>query len=65
MIQFILTNQIFIIFLMHMEIIHSPDSKVTKLKADIERNPTDIPPVEYQDYLNTKEAYSRTTRKNI
>jgi len=50
---------------MHMEIIHSPDSKVTKLKADIERNPTDIPPVEYQDYLNTKEAYSRTTRKNI
>jgi hypothetical protein len=34
-------------------------------KADTEGNPTDVPPVEYQDYLNTKETYSRTTRKNI
>jgi hypothetical protein len=36
-----------------------------KSKADTEENPTDVPPVEYQDYLNTKEAYSRTNRKNI
>jgi len=36
-----------------------------KSKTDTEENPTDIPPVEYQDYLNTKETYSRTTRKNI
>jgi hypothetical protein len=39
--------------------------KQTELKADTERNPTDVQPVEYQDYLNTKETYSRTTRKNI
>jgi hypothetical protein len=25
-----------------------------KSKADTEENPTDVPPVEYQDYLNTK-----------
>ena len=25
-----------------------------KSKADTKENPTDIPPVEYQDYLNTK-----------
>ena len=36
-----------------------------KTQADIEGNPTDVPPVEYQDYLNTKETYSRTTQKNI
>ena len=39
--------------------------KATKLKADIEGNPTDVPPVEYQDYLNIKETYSRITQKNI
>jgi hypothetical protein len=26
-------------------------------KADTEGNPTDIPRVEYQDYLNTKKIY--------
>ena len=26
-------------------------------KVDIEGNPTNIPLVEYQDYLNTKETY--------
>jgi hypothetical protein len=36
-----------------------------KSKADTEENPTDVPPVEYQNYLNKKETYSRTTRKNI
>jgi len=30
-------------------------------KADTEGNPTDDPPVEYQDYLNTKKTYSRMT----
>jgi len=39
--------------------------KQTELKADTKENPTDIPPVEYQDYLNTKKTYSRTTQKNI
>jgi len=34
-------------------------------KADTEGNPTDVPPVEYQDYLNTNETYSRMTQKNI
>jgi hypothetical protein len=34
-------------------------------KADTKRNPTDISPVEYQDFLNTKETYSRMTQKNI
>ena len=34
-------------------------------KADTEGNPTNVPPVEYQDYLNTNETYSRTTWKNI
>jgi hypothetical protein len=32
-------------------------------KADTKGNPTDIPQVEYQDYMNTKEIYSKTTRK--
>jgi hypothetical protein len=50
---------------MHMKIIHSPDSKATKLKADIEENPTDVPPVEYHDYLNINETYLRMTQKNI
>jgi hypothetical protein len=36
-----------------------------KSKADTEENHTDVPPVEYQNYLNTKETYSRTTWKNI
>jgi hypothetical protein len=55
MIQFILTIQIFILFLMHME-----NYPLTRLKseqnskADTERNPTNIPQLEYQDYLNTK-----------
>jgi len=66
MIQFILTNQIFITFLMHME--NYPltwlESK-QKSKADTEENPIDVPPVEYQDYLNIKETYSRMTQKNI
>jgi hypothetical protein len=34
-------------------------------KADTEGNPTDVPPVEYQDYLNINETYSRTIWKNI
>jgi hypothetical protein len=34
-------------------------------KADTKGNPTDVPLVEYQDYLNTNEAYSRTNQKNI
>ena len=36
-----------------------------KSKADTEENPTDVPPVEYQDYLNIKETYSRMTQNNI
>jgi hypothetical protein len=36
-----------------------------KSKADTEGNPNDILPVEYQDYLNTKETYSRMTQKKI
>jgi len=36
-----------------------------KSKADTEENPTDVLLVEYQDYLNTKETYSRMTQKNI
>ena len=36
-----------------------------KPKADTEENPTDVPPVEYQDYLNIKETYLRMTQKNI
>ena len=32
-------------------------------KADTKGNPIDIPQVEYQDYTNTKEIYSKTTRK--
>ena len=36
-----------------------------KSKADTEKNHTDVPPVEYQDYLNIKETYSRMTQKNI
>jgi hypothetical protein len=39
--------------------------KQTELKADTEENPTNVPPVEYQDYLNTNETYSRITQKNI
>jgi hypothetical protein len=61
-----INNQIFIIFLMHME--NYPltwlESK-QKSKADTEENPTDVPPVEYQNYLNIKETYSRMTQKNI
>ena len=34
-------------------------------QAETEGNLTDVLPVEYQDYLNTKETYSRMTRKNI
>jgi len=36
-----------------------------KSKADTEENPTDVLLVEYQDYLNTNEIYSRMTQKNI
>jgi hypothetical protein len=36
-----------------------------KSKVDTEENPTDVPPVEYQDYPNTNETYSRMTQKNI
>jgi len=32
-------------------------------KANIEENPTDIPHVKYQDYLNTKETYYKMTWK--
>jgi len=32
-------------------------------KANTEENPTDVPHVEYQDYLNTKETYYKMTRK--
>ena len=35
------------------------------LQAETKGNSTDVLPVEYQDYLNTKETYSKTTRKNI
>ena len=34
-------------------------------KADTEGNPTNVPPIEYQDYLNTKETYSRMNQKKI
>jgi hypothetical protein len=34
-------------------------------KVDIEGNPIDVPPVEYQDYLNTNGTFSRMTQKNI
>ena len=57
MIQFILTAQIFILFLMHMEnytLIWLKSEQNSK--ANTEENPTDIPHVEYQDYLNTKET---------
>jgi hypothetical protein len=36
-----------------------------KSKADTEENPTNVSPVEYQDYLNIKETWSRMTQKNI
>jgi len=36
-----------------------------KSKADTEGNPIDFPPIEYQDYLNIKETYSRMTQKNM
>jgi len=36
-----------------------------KSRANTEENPTDVLPVEYQDYLNTKKAYSRITQRNI
>jgi hypothetical protein len=39
--------------------------KQTELKADTEGNPTDVPLVEYQDYLNIKETYLKMTQKNI
>jgi len=66
MIQFILTTQIFIIFLMHMEnypLIYLESKQNSK--ADTKGNPTNVSPVEYQDYLNTNETYSKMTRKNI
>ena len=43
---------------------HRLESK-QKSKTDTEGNPTDDPPVEYQNYLNIKETYSRMTQKNI
>ena len=36
-----------------------------KLKADTDVNHTDVPPVEYHDYLNINETYLRMTQKNI
>jgi hypothetical protein len=51
---------------MHME--NYPLTKLEskqKSKADTKGNPNGVPPVEYQDYLNTKETYSRMTQKNI
>ena len=66
MIQFILTNQIFIIFLMRME--NYPLTlleSIRQSKANIVENPTNVPPIEYKNYLNRKETYLKTTRKNI
>jgi hypothetical protein len=62
MIQFILTTQIFIIFLMYMKNYSLTwlESKQNS-KADTEGNSTDVPLVEYQDYLNINETYSKTT----
>jgi hypothetical protein len=34
-------------------------------EADTEENPTNVPLVEHQDYLNKKKTYSKMTRKNI
>jgi hypothetical protein len=36
-----------------------------KSKSDTEGNLNGVPPVKYQDYLNTNETYSRMTQKNI
>jgi len=41
-----------------------PTRKQTEV-ADTEGNPNGVPPIEYQDYLNIKETYSRMTQKNI
>jgi len=66
MIQFILTNQIFIIFShAYGKVSTHLTRKQTELKADTKENPTNVPPVEYQDYLNTNETYSRITQNNI
>jgi len=36
-----------------LNVIHSPDSKAIEIpKAECWRNPTDVPQVEYRDYLN-------------
>jgi ABC-type transport system involved in cytochrome bd biosynthesis fused ATPase/permease subunit len=66
MIKLILTNKIFIIFLMHIENYRLTwlESKQNS-KTDTEGNPTNVPPVNYQDYLNTKKTYSIITQKNI
>jgi len=66
MIQVLLTTQVSIIFHMHMENYSLTwlESK-HNLKVDTEGNPTDIPQVEYQDYLNKKKTYSKMTRKSI
>jgi hypothetical protein len=46
------------------KIIHSPDSKANGTQKQIPKEfPINVPHVEYQDYLNTKEIYSKTTRK--
>ena len=33
-------------------------------KADTERNPTNVPPVEYQDCLNTKEILKNDSKEH-
>ena len=40
-----------------------PTQSEQNSKVDTKRNHIDVPQVEYQDYLNTKEIYSKTTRK--
>jgi hypothetical protein len=57
---FILTIQISILFLMHIEyysLIWLKSKKNTE--ADIKGNPTDTQHVEYQEYLNIKNTYSK------
>ena len=36
-----------------------------KSKADTEKNPNGVPPVEYQDYLNTKETFKNDSKEHI
>ena len=66
MIQFVLTIQIFILFLMRMK-----NYSLTWLKseqnskADTGRNPTNVSQLEYQDYLNIKEDILKNNSKRM